>query len=257
MFRSTPFRSTDRRALAGLTAAVASALVLLTACSGASPEQSPQASDNAATEKFIACLRAGGLEARTSENGRVLVKVPIDVDSDGRVEEEMGPPPKSGGGNVSMEIIDDSAYQGVDDADSFLEEWGITPIYADCEAEVPEFEQASADLGEPGGEGLEPELAAAQTELLLAFAVCARENGVAEFPDPEDGAMVVPESLDEATLRSILTACSDDLADSEAPLAVRLQGNPGQNGDDLGGVFEDFPELTDKGLMMMAGTGER
>lgn len=252
------FRSTHRRASTGLAAAAVCVSFLLTACSGASPEPSPQATDAAATEKFIACLRAGGLDARTSPNGRVLVKVPIDVDSEGRIE-EMGPPPKAGGGgNVSLEIIDGSAYQGVDDADSFLEEWGITPIYADCEAEVPEFEQPSADFGEPGGEGLDPELEAAQTELLLAFAECARENGVADFPDPEDGSMVVPESVDEATLRSILTACGDDLADSEAPLSVRLQGDPGQSGgDDLGRVFEDFPELTDKGLMVSAGVGER
>ncbi|KRE31283.1 hypothetical protein [Agromyces sp. Soil535] len=251
------FRSTHPRAFAGLAAAAVCASFLLAACSGASPEPSPQATDDAATEKFIACLQAGGLDARTGQNGRVLVKVPIEVDSEGGIE--MGPPPKAGGGgNVSLEIIDGSAYQGVDDADSFLEEWGIAPIYADCEAEVPEFEQPSADFGGPDGEGLDPELDAAQTELLLAFAECARENGVADFPDPEDASMVLPESIDEATLRSILTACGDDLADSEAPLSVRLQGSPGQGGgEDLGRVFEDFPELTDKGLMVSAGAGER
>ena len=250
------FRSTHRRAFAALAGAAVCASFLLTACSGAFPEPSPPATDNAATERFIACLQAGGLDARTSQDGRVLVKVPIDVDSEGRPE-EMPPPPKSGGGEISLHLHDGSVYQSVDDAESFLEEWGITAIYADCETEVPEFEQPSSDLGDPGGEGLDPELEAAQTELLLAFAECARENGISDFPDPEDASMVVPESIDEATLRSILTACGDDLADSEAPLSVRLEGIGQSGGDDLGRVFEDFPELTDNGLMVSAGAGER
>jgi hypothetical protein len=250
------FRSTHRRVTAGLAGAAICASLLLTACSGASPEPSPEASDDAATEKFIACLQAGGLDARTGQDGRVSVKVPIDADAEGRVE--MGPPPKSGGGgSVSIEVVDGAVYQSVDDADSFLEEWGITPIYADCEAEVPEFEQPASDMGGAGGPELDPEVAAAQTELLLAFAECARENGVADFPDPEDASMVVPATVDEDTFRSILTACGDDLADSEAPLSLKLEGTPDEGGGDVSGVLEDFPELTDKGLMVSAGVGEQ
>ncbi|QEO14285.1 hypothetical protein FLP10_07535 [Agromyces intestinalis] len=245
-------RSIHTRSVAALTATALAAgcVSLLAACSAASPESTARGLD-AATERFIACLQAGGLDTRTTENGRVLVKVPIEVDADG-IPEPVAPPEGEPGGEVSLEVIDGAVYQSVDDPADFADDWGIEPIYADCLAEVPDFEQASNDFGAPDDD-LDPEVAAAQTELLLAFAECAREQGVTDFPDPEQGSMVVPASVDEDTLRSILDACSSDLADSEAPLSVRMEAIPDAPGGDLGRVFEDYPELTDHGLMVTVG----
>ena len=186
----------------------------------------------------------------------MLVKVPIEVDSNGRIEAPPAPP-KDGGkgmGSSTMTVIDGAAYQSADSAEGFPEEYGITPIYADCEAEVPEFEQPEADMGGPA-DGLDPEVLAAQTELLLDFAECARENGVADFPDPADGEMVIPATVDAETFRGLLTECSAALADSEAPLSIRLE--EGGDPQDFGAVFDDFPELTDNGLGMSAQAGER
>src|SRR5215218_918578 len=217
------YRSTNRTAFARLAAVAVCATFLLTACAGGSPNASETPGVDAATERFVACLQAGGLDARTDEHdGRVLVKVPIEVDSDGRIEAQAAPP-KEGGtgtGSTTMTVIEGSVYQSVDSADSFPEEYGITPVYADCEAAVPEFEQPEADMRGPADD-LDPEVLAAQTELLLDFAECARENGVADFPDPADGSMVIPATVDAETLRGLLTECSAALADSEAPLSIR------------------------------------
>ena len=157
-----------------------------------------------AAGRFVACLNAAGQTAKIIEGGQVALLMP-DMSGEGTVEA----PVPSGGGSVApsaaVVMDEDGAWMAAGAADGYPEGGGMRAAWAGCEAEVPEFEQPSPNLG---GEGLEMISSEEILQAGLDFAACARDEGYADFADPDEHGMVsYPAGISEDEFRELLTAC--------------------------------------------------
>jgi len=102
---------------------------------------------------------------------------------------------------------EDGAWMAANSADAYPEEGGMREAWAGCETEIPEFEQPEFDMSQTEGTQISREDV---IEASLAFAECARGEGYADFPDPDDNGMLdFPTGMTEDGFRSLLEACVD------------------------------------------------
>lgn len=159
-----------------------------------------------AAGKFVACLNAAGQTAKIVEGGQVALLLPEMSTGDGTIE---APVPPSDGASVApaaaVFMDEDGAWMAAGSADGYPEDGGMRAAWAGCEADVPEFEQPAPDLG---GAGLEMISSEQIIQAGLDFAACARDEGYADFADPdEDGMVTFPADMTEDEFRALLTAC--------------------------------------------------
>lgn len=194
----------------GLLVLTAGLLVGCTA--GPGPDSNPDA-----VGRFVACLTAAGQTAKIFEGGQVGLLMPEAGSDEGMIE---APVPSDGGSvapSAAVFMDEDGAWMAAGSADGYPEDGGMRAAWADCEAEVPEFEQGAPDIG---GEGVETISSEQILQAGLDFAACARDEGYADFADPDEIGMVVfPAGLSEDEFRALLTAClsEDGIAPGIAP----------------------------------------
>ncbi len=194
--------------------------IALAACTAAPPEES-SAEQDALAAKFVACLTAEGQTAKILDGGMVGLLLPDGVEegqggtlSVGPVEGESGDGPSEN--TLVMVTMDgDGTWQSANSASGYPEEGGMQEAWLACEAELPEFEQSEPDLA-----GAETHMLSMedQLEASLAFADCARENGYADFADPDENGQLDFPPLSEDEFRSLLDACSDTLGEVGLPM---------------------------------------
>jgi hypothetical protein len=210
---------TPRRTLAALTLSAATG-VLLAGCSLFPPSAEPGngASSDEAVTRFVACLNDGGQVARIGDSGRAEVLIAGPSDDGGSFTDGVpGGDSPSGAGPGTMTMTQDSqgTWQSSDAAGGY-EDVGIQDAWTACEADVPEFEQPEADLS---GADMQGQTIEQQIERSLAFAGCARDNGFADFPDPDDHGMLgFPDGMTEDAFRGLLESCVDTL--EGGPIAI-------------------------------------
>jgi hypothetical protein len=89
----------------------------------------------------------------------------------------------------------------------------------------------------PGAPSSSPEASTAASpassldpnQALLAYAQCMRENGLADFPDPTDGRLLVPDSLIESPAFKAAEEACEALRPSRPPGGAGGQGAPGDS----------------------------
>ncbi|MDH6182238.1 hypothetical protein M2152_002420 [Microbacteriaceae bacterium SG_E_30_P1] len=159
-----------------------------------------------AAGKFVACLTASGQTAKIFEGGQVGLLMPeMGSQESGTIEA----PVPSGDGSVAPSAAvfmdDDGAWMAADSADAYPEDGGMRAAWADCEAQVPDFEQGAPDLG---GEEMEMVTGEQIIQAGLDFAACARDEGYVDFADPDENGMVTfPIGITEDEFRTLLEAC--------------------------------------------------
>lgn len=170
-----------------------------------------------ATAKFVACLNAAGQTAKIFEGGQVGLLMPEVSSDDGSVEA----PVPSGDGSVAPSVAvfmdDDGAWMAAGSADGYPEDGGMRAAWAGCEADVPSFEQPVPNVA---GENFEMISSEQIIQASLDFAACARDEGYADFADPDDNGMVAfPSGMSEDEFRSLLAAClgEDGIAPGISP----------------------------------------
>lgn len=174
---------------------------LLAGCTG----ELPADSSSDAAGAFIACLNEAGQTAKIIEGGQVGLLMP-EMSSDGGMVEA---PVPSGDGSVAPSAAvfmdEDGAWMAAGAADAYPEDGGMRAAWAACEAEVPEFEQPAPNLA---GEELQTISREEIVQAGLDFAACARDEGYADFGDPDENGMVsYPLGISEDEFRTLLTAC--------------------------------------------------
>jgi hypothetical protein len=189
----------------GLSAATLAAMMAVLA--GCSLLNTPQptntsAANDAAAAKFVACLIAEGQTAKILTGGMVGMKLPDRVQDDGLTDAgSKGSHPQ---GMTRVVKDDDGEWQASTTAEGYPEDGGMRDAWATCAVKVPTFKQPEPD---PNGNSVSH---AYQVKAALAFAKCARENGFADFPDPnDDGEMNLPSGITEDGFRSLLEDCFD------------------------------------------------
>lgn len=162
--------------------------------------------------RFVACLQAGGAEAKVSDRGGfVLVRQPgsqLSGEGGSISSEDFG-----GAEIIYAEGGEDGSWMAVLDSSSLGADPDLQDAYAACETEYPGFEQ-------PGIEVLEDDESAdlldASLESAREFALCAREAGFSWVADPDPdmgGGIELPADLTEAEFRAALEACYDPASD--------------------------------------------
>lgn len=195
--------------------------LLLAGCTAAPDNGGDNAANDAAAARFVTCLEDEGQTAKIIDGGQVGVLMPDAPGDDGSVMSSPGTTSDSGEGGpvgmVSVFMDEDGAWMASDSADSYPEEGGIRDAWTACELEVPEFEQPLPDIS---GADMQTFSVEDQIENSLAFAKCARENGYADFADPDDQGMIdLPLGITEDEFRSLLEACSEELGDFGIPIS--------------------------------------
>jgi hypothetical protein len=236
-----------RNAQRGMAVAGTAALLMaLTGCSllGETPEpEDTSAANDAAAARFVACLTAEGQTAKILDDGMVgllLPDAPGDGPGDQMTSQATQDGEAGGEGTPNMTAImtdDEGTWQASSNAQGYPEDNGMRDAWLACEAEVPEFTQPVPDMS--GGEG-EFVSSEEQMEAALAFAECARDNGYADFPDPEDnGAMNLPTDITEDGFRQLLEDCMDP----EKPMGLMIDKETADALDfDMMAVMQDFME---------------
>ena len=192
--------------------------ITLIACTAPPPEEDDTAEQEALAAKFVACLTDEGQTAKILEGGMVGLLLPDGVEKEGNIA--MGDSSEKGDSSeptmVAMTTDDDGTWQMSNTASGYPEEGGMRAAWEACEAELPDFEQPEPDLS---GDGKEIIITMEeQIEASLAFADCARENGYADFADPDEfGQLDIP-SVSEDEFRALLDACADTLGELGLPM---------------------------------------
>ena len=234
-------------------AAMVAAVVVLAGC-GAAP---PAGEGTEAAARFVACLTAGGVQAKIGEDvgGMVLVRSDAGVTmtpagqsgmTSGYGSEDVDAPE---GSQALMHLGDaDGSWIAVTDAGYFL---AIDPfvheVYAACEAEHPEFRQPEYD---PGDDPVLRQQLADQTEAGIAFARCARDAGFDVVATKHrwggnSRALIIGDG--EGVFRALLAACPDEAA---AGIAWMIDG---ELGFDWLAVLEDVVGPTSGGVSVQSG----
>lgn len=210
------FHLTGRRSLAVVPVILAG--LMLAACSSPSAEKSlaPDAGANdAAAAQFVSCLTDQDQTAKLLIDGSVGILQPEAGDQGGQMA--LG----GGSGQGSAVIIqdgDDSWLVG-SSADAYPEEGGARAAWKTCAKKVPDFTQKKVEMG--GDKGSTQKLGMTSDDLKKAgldFARCARENGYADFADPDaEGQIELPDGITEDEADALLKACAGKSDDAIAP----------------------------------------
>ena len=178
---------------------------LLAGCSAPADDDGGGGADAAAVA-FTACLNAGGQTAKIIDGGQVALLMSVES-----MESLNTPSQGDDGGAQSVASVfmdDDGAWMAASNADAYPEEGGMRQAWADCETDVPDFEQPEFDLSQTEGTGISREDV---IETSLAFAECARGEGYGDFPDPDENGMLdFPTGMTEDSFRALLEACITD-----------------------------------------------
>ncbi|WP_341976513.1 hypothetical protein [Microbacterium sp. LWO13-1.2] len=206
-----------RRSLAAIP--VILTVVALAACAAPAADKKDDAANDAAAARFVTCLTGEGQTAKIIEGGQVGMLMP-DAPEDsplGTVDGGSMAFGEGDGEDKGMTMIstdDDGTWMASTTANGYPEEGGQREAWATCEEKVPEFAQPEPDMsGAEATEALKFD-AEAMIKASLAFAGCARENGFADFADPDaDGMLQLPAGITEDEARALLTACEDELGE--------------------------------------------
>ncbi|MCU1440355.1 MAG: hypothetical protein JWP85_1352 [Rhodoglobus sp.] len=232
------FNSTTRRPIAALSLLLG-AVIVLAGCSPAATEQPDDAANDALAAQFVACLEGEGQTAKIVDGGMVGLLVPDGVENeDGFMSSQDGPSDSEDGGGSSAPVMvmmdeDGNRWQVSTEAAGFPEEGGMRDAWAACEEEIPDFEQPEPDMS--GATSVTKDEA---IEVGLAFAACARDEGYADFADPDtNGMMTIPSYFTEDEFRSLLEACFD----TESGIGFGIaKENADQLDFDLMAVMQEF-----------------
>lgn len=206
-----------RRSLAAIPVVVV--VAVLAACAAPAADDSNDAANDAAAARFVTCLNGEGQTAKIIEGGQVGMLMPdapgdspLGTASGGSVA--FGEADAEDMGMTMISTDDDGTWLASTTANGYPEEGGQREAWETCESEVPEFTQPEPDISASEGAqtiGIDRE---DMIKASLAFAGCARENGYADFADPDaDGMLELPAGITEDEARTLLEACKDDLGD--------------------------------------------
>ncbi|MFF3026282.1 hypothetical protein [Microbacterium sp. NPDC057944] len=209
-----------RRSLAVLPAIAA--VIVLAACAAPEGQGKGDAANDAAAARFVTCLTGEGQTAKILKGGQVGMLMP-DAPGDSPMESmESGSATLSTGEgeNLGMTMVttdEDGMWLASTTADGYPEDGGQREAWETCEKKVPEFSQPEPDMSM--AEGAKAFSAKDMIEASLKFAECARENGYADFADPDaDGMLELPAGITEDEARELLTSCKDAMG--EMPPAI-------------------------------------
>ncbi|MFF5624948.1 hypothetical protein ACFY5A_06245 [Microbacterium sp. NPDC012755] len=209
-----------RRSLAVIPAIAA--VIVLAACAAPEGQGKGDAANDAAAARFVTCLTGEGQTAKILEGGQVGMLMP-DAPGDSPMESmESGSATLSTGEgeNLGMTMVttdEDGMWLASTTADGYPEDGGQREAWETCEKKVPEFSQPEPDISM--AEGAKAFSAKDMIEASLKFAECARENGYADFADPDaDGMLELPAGITEDEARELLTSCKDAMG--EMPPAI-------------------------------------
>lgn len=211
---------------------IAGAGLLMLSLAGCTATTTPEPTETAegGSAQFVACLRAAGVDAKISDEGFVLVKIPTENGS------EISVGPDAGGGEAPLLMTgdEDGSWVAAQSSAYFTADPDTQDAYAGCEAEHPDFEQPEYD---PARDPQNQEYLAQQAEAALEFARCARDAGFAWVADPEadTGVIVLPADLTEADFRAVLTACW-----TEDNLGLTWDTSEGELSFDWQAVLDEF-----------------
>ena len=190
------------------TLPIALVALVLAGCTALGTDDEGNSGGDAAAIKFVACLNGEGQTAKIINDGQVGVLMPEmgDADAGGlTMGTEAG---AEGGEPVMISVFQDEegAWLAGSSSEAYPEEGGYREAWTACEADVPEFTQPQPDMSEAIMMGREEMIEAG-----LTFAACTRDNGYADFEDPDaDGLLSVPFGITEDEFRSLLEACFDE-----------------------------------------------
>jgi hypothetical protein len=192
--------------------------IALAACTAPPDEKDDTAEQDALSAKFVACLTDQGQTAKILDGGMVGLLLPDGVD-DGEGGVALGGPPDGDEPSkptmVSIMQDEDGQWMAASDSGGYPEEGGMREAWEACELEFPDFEQPEPDLSGAEGTMITME---DQLEASLAFADCARENGYADFADPDEHGQLSIPSMSEDEFRALLDACSETLEGVGLPM---------------------------------------
>lgn len=181
--------------------------LVLAGCTALGTDDKGNSSGDAAAMKFVACLNGEGQTAKIINDGQVGVLMPQMGNED---EGGLMMGTEAGGEGAEPVTIavfqdDEGSWMAGSSSEAYPEEGGYREAWTACEAEVPEFTQPQPDMSDAIIKGREEMIEAG-----LTFASCARDNGYADFEDPDaDGLLSVPFGITEDEFRSLLEACFD------------------------------------------------
>ena len=188
---------------------VAVLAIILAACTAAPPEEDDTAEQEALAAKFVACLTDEGQTAKILDGGMVGLLLPEGVDEGGSGGIASGGAPDGDEpSEPTMVMITEDAdgiWQVSSNAGGYPDEGGMREAWEACELEIPDFEQPEPDLSGMEGDMVSME---EQLEASLAFADCARENGYADFADPDENGQLDFPAMSEDEFRALLDACA-------------------------------------------------
>lgn len=197
------------------------ALFALSACTAPSgDDKAKDGANDAAAARFVSCLTDEGQTAKILEGGQVGLLMPEMASGEagmGTLSDSSASLSAGEGEEMPMTMFfsdEDGSWLASTAASGYPEEGGQRAAWEKCEEEVPEFTQPEPDISMKEG---------AQTQMIspeeiieagLAFASCARENGFADFADPDaDGMLTLPKGISEDEARTLLEACADTTGD--------------------------------------------
>ncbi len=196
------------RNLRGFAVATTVLAIPLAGCTTSSPHESEPVNEGDPAAAFVACLVAGGLTAKISDMDYVYVEAP-----GAQLELEIGSAgPDEPAGEAPLMIFgeaDGSTWVAAESSAYFAHDPQTQTVYADCEADLPNFSQPAGG----GGDDAEiQEHLALQSEHGLEFARCARDAGYGWVADPagEPGttqAIELPAHVSEQEFTSVLQEC--------------------------------------------------
>lgn len=199
-----------KTALAVLPLALAA--LALAGCTAA-PDDGKDAANDAAAVKFVACLNDEGQTAKIIDGGQVGMLMSDDSfgGSSGTISAAPlgeGDAPEGGPAvTVGISMDDEGTWMAASAAEGYPEDGGYREAWQTCADKVPEFEQPAPDMGD--GANLTAVSSKDMLAKSLAFADCARGEGYADFPDPDDSGMIDFPLMGEDEFRSLLEACLD------------------------------------------------
>ncbi len=213
------FDSKARRSLVVMPAVFA--LFALSACSAPSgDDKAKDGANDAAAARFVTCLTGEGQTAKILEGGQVGLLMPEVASGEGgmgTLSDSSASLSAGEGEEMPMTMFfsdEDGSWLASTAASGYPEEGGQRAAWETCEEKVPEFTQPEPDISMKEG---------AQTQMIspeeiieagLAFASCARDNGFADFADPDaDGMLTLPKGITEDEARTLFEACADTAGD--------------------------------------------
>lgn len=195
----------------------------LAGCSAPAPDSTNDAANDKAAAKFVACLNDQAQTAKILDTGQVGLLQPEGVGDDGpgniSTGNADGPDQPSGDTPTMVSMIkdDDGTWLASNTAAGYPDEGGQRDAWAACQAKVPDFTQPDPDLGDADIQQVTQEDALKAT---LAFAKCARDNGFADFADPDKNAQLTfPDGITEDEFRSLFEACASELDGVGLPIS--------------------------------------